>query len=207
MNLSSKCRLCKAEGQKLYLKGDRCYSSKCPLEKRGAVKPGIHGLKTSGKITDYARQLRAKQKVKRIYGLNETQFKNLYFRAKKMTGLVGNNLLLLLERRLDNIVLLAGLAPSRVAARQIIGHGHIRVDKNTLTIPSYPVKQNQQISLSTSYKKTHGALLKIQEKDFNPPVWIKADKVNLTVSVKTLPLPQDVGQGVDINQVIEYYSR
>src|SRR4030043_1118975 len=118
--VDTKCRLCRAEGQKLYLKGARCFSSKCPIEKKGAVHPGMHGIQSRRKPTDYGIQLRAKQKVKRIYGLQETQFRNLYLKAKKLKGLVGDNFLILLERRLDNIVYLAGLARSRNHARQLI---------------------------------------------------------------------------------------
>lgn len=136
ITLNSKCRLCRAAGDKLFLKGIRCASGKCPIEKKGAVKPGMHGAKRASKLTDYGIQLRAKQKAKRIYGVQETQFRNIYLKAKKMPGLLGNNLMTLVEQRLDNVIYLAGLALSRSSAKQLISHRHVLINDNILNIPS-----------------------------------------------------------------------
>lgn len=146
ITLDTKCRLCRAEGTKLYLKGERCFS-KCPIDKKGAVKPGMHGLRRSNKPSDYGLQLRAKQKAKRIYGVQETQFKNYFQQAKKIKGLVGDNLMSLLETRLDNVVYQSGLALSRNHAKQLISHSHVLVNSKPLNVNSYLVKVGDLISL------------------------------------------------------------
>ena len=138
--LGNKCKLCRREGKKLFLKGSRCYSSKCPIEKKGAVIPGSHGQKRSRKLSDYGIQLREKQKVKRIYGITENQMKNYFFEAKKQStkkklaikGGTGEYLLKLLESRLDNVVFCSGLTPSRSVGRQLISHRHLLVDGKKL---------------------------------------------------------------------------
>jgi len=201
-----KCRLCRAEGVKLYLKGTRCFSAKCPIEKRGAVKPGMHGAKSSGKLTDYGIQLKAKQKAKRIYGVQEVQFKNYYLKAKKLKGLVGDNLLSLLEKRLDNVLYLSGLCLSRSSAKQIIGHGHILVNDQVMDIPSYQTKVGDVISLDKKIVDKIGTL-PADESDFKTKSWLDLNKKDFTVKVISEPLKEEIGNDIDINLIIEYYSR
>jgi len=205
--LNTKCRLCRAEGVKLYLKGARCFSPKCPLEKKGAVKPGMHGLKRGRKPTDYGIQLRAKQKAKRIYGVAETQFKNYYTQAKKIKGLVGNNLMVLLERRLDNVVYLAGLCLSRSHAKELISHKQILVNDAILNISSYSVKIGDVITLKSKIVEKSGDTFKYADKDFKIPEWIDLNKSKNSAKIIALPIIDQNQNGIDINLIIEYYSR
>lgn len=207
ITLDSKCRLCRAEGMKLYLKGTRCFSSKCPVEKKGAVRPGMHGMKRPSKPTDYGLQLRAKQKAKRLYGVLETQFKNYYQKAKKLKGLVGNNLQILLERRLDNVVYLAGLSLSRSHAKQLISHRHIKVNGKSLNISSYSVKTDDIIELDNKIIEKLKDTLRLNDKDFKTPSWLDLNKTNYSVKVISPPKVEDIQSGVDVNLIIEYYSR
>ena len=200
------CRICRREGVKLYLKGTRCFSAKCPIEKRGAVKPGMHGAKSSGKLTDYGIQLKTKQKAKRIYGVQEVQFKNYYLKAKKLKGLVGDNLLSLLEKRLDNVLYLSGLCLSRSSAKQIIGHGHILVNDQVMDIPSYQTKVGDVISLDKKIVDKIGTL-PADDSDFKTKSWLDLNKKNFTVKVISEPLKDEIGNDIDINLIIEYYSR
>ena len=206
ITLDVKCRLCRAAGDKLYFKGTRCFSAKCPIEKRGAVKPGMHGAKSSGKLTDYGIQLKAKQKAKRIYGVQEVQFKNYYLKAKKLKGLVGDNLLSLLEKRLDNVLYLSGLCLSRSSAKQIIGHGHILVNDQVMDIPSYQTKVGDVISLDKKIVDKIGTL-PADDSDFKTKSWLDLNKKNFTVKVISEPLKDEIGNDIDINLIIEYYSR
>ena len=206
ITLDSKCRLCRAAGDKLYLKGVRCYSAKCPIEKKGAVKPGMHGVKSSSKPTDYGIQLKAKQKAKRIYGVQETQFKNYYLKAKTLKGLVGDNLLSLLEKRLDNVLYLAGLSLSRSSAKQLISHGHILVNQKVMSISSYQVKINDVVSLEPKIIDKIGAV-PANEADYKTKSWLDLNKKDLTVKVISEPLKEENGNAIDINLIIEYYSR
>jgi len=206
ITLDAKCRLCRAAGDKLYLKGIRCYSPKCPIEKKGAVKPGMHGVKSSSKPTDYGIQLKAKQKAKRIYGVQETQFKNYYINAKKLKGLLGDNLLILLEKRLDNVLYLAGLALSRSSAKQLISHGHILVNGKVMDISSYQVKINDVIGLESKIIDKIGAV-PANEADYKTKSWLDLNKKDLTVKVISEPLKEEIGNAIDINLIIEYYSR
>ncbi|HPJ16850.1 MAG TPA: 30S ribosomal protein S4 [Candidatus Woesebacteria bacterium] len=203
----TKCRLCRAEGIKLFLKGSRCSSAKCPLEKKGAIPPGMHGLKGGKKPTDYGIQLRAKQKAKRIYGVQETQFKNYYLKAKSMKGLVGINLLTLLELRLDNIVYKAGLASSRSHAKQLVSHKNILVNGKPLNVCSYQVKKTDQITLDSKIISSAGENLPISEKDFKAPAWISIDRSKFGVEINGLPSSEDFNSAININLIIEYYSR
>lgn len=206
ITLDTKCRLCRSAGTKLYLKGVRCYSAKCPIEKKGAVKPGMHGAKNSGKLTDYGIQLRAKQKAKRIYGVQETQFKNYYLKAKKLKGLVGENLLSLLEKRLDNVLYLSGLALSRSSAKQLISHGHILLNDKKFNIPSYQVSLKDVITLDKKVIEKIGTLPS-EESDFKAPSWLDLNKQKNTVKIISEPLREEIGNDIDINLIIEYYSR
>jgi len=206
ITLDAKCRLCRASGNKLYLKGTRCLSAKCPIEKKGAVKPGMHGIKSSSKPTDYGIQLRAKQKAKRIYGVQETQFKNYYLKAKKLKGLVGDNLLTLLEQRLDNILYLSGLALSRSSAKQLISHGHVLINDKVLNIPSYHTKIKDVISLDKKIIDKIGDL-RSSESDFKAPSWLDLNKSKNSVKVISLPVREEMTGDIDVNLIIEYYSR
>jgi len=205
--LDTKCRLCRAEGVKLYLKGARCFSPKCPLEKKGAIKPGMHGLKRGKKPTDYGIQLRAKQKAKRIYGVMETQFKNYYEAAKKIKGLVGDNLMVLLERRLDNVVYSAGLCLSRSHAKELISHKHILVNDAVLNISSYSVKVGDVITLKSNIVDKSGDTFKYADKDFKVPEWIDLNKSKHSAKILALPIIDQNQNGIDVNLIIEYYSR
>jgi small subunit ribosomal protein S4 len=206
ITLDTKCRLCRSAGTKLYLKGTRCYSAKCPIERKGAVKPGMHGVKSGSKLTDYGIQLRAKQKAKRIYGVQENQFKNYYLQAKGLKGLVGENLLALLEKRLDNIIFLSGLALSRSSAKQLISHGHILINDKVLNIPSYQVKIKDVVTLDKKIATKIGTLPS-EESDFKAPGWLDLNKQKLSVKIISEPLKQEIGNDIDINLIIEYYSR
>lgn len=206
--VDTKCRLCRAEGIKLYLKGSRCFTAKCPIDKRAAVPPGMHGAKRARKPSDYALQLRAKQKAKRLFGVLETQFHNYYTRAKKMTGQVGDNLLVLLERRLDNVVYLSGLALSRPQAKQMVSHGHIFVNGKKLNISSFLLSVGDVISYNPKSADFAKELSRISnEKDFNSPDWLDVDKSAYTAKVSRLPGVDDFPQDIDVNLIIEYYSR
>lgn len=205
--LDTKCRLCRSEGVKLYLKGARCFSPKCPLEKKGAVKPGMHGAKRSRKPTDYGIQLRAKQKAKRYYGVAETQFKNYYTAAKKLKGLVGENLLILIERRLDNVVYLSGLCLSRSHAKQLISHKEVLINGKVLNISSYLVKVGDVITLKPKIIEKSGDTFKYADKDFKAPEWIDLDKSKSSAKIIALPIIDQNHNGIDVNLIIEYYSR
>ena len=205
--LDTKCRLCRSEGVKLYLKGARCFSPKCQLEKKGAVKPGMHGAKRSRKPTDYGIQLRAKQKAKRFYGVAETQFKNYYTAAKKLKGLVGENLLTLIERRLDNVIYLSGLCLSRSHAKEIISHKKVLVNGKVLNISSYLVKIGDIITLKPKTIEKNGDTFKYADKDFKAPEWIDLDKSKSSAKIIALPIIDQNHNGIDVNLIIEYYSR
>lgn len=207
--LDSKCRLCRAEGVKLYLKGARCFSPKCPFEKRGAgIRPGMHGQKRSGKATDYGLQLRAKQKAKRIYGVTETSFKNYFLSAKKIkSGLLGDNFLALLETRLDNLVYISGLSLSRAHARSLVSHKNILVNGKILNIPSYTVKVGDVISLNEKLAGKIGETLRLADKDFVAPEWLDLNKSKYSVKIVGTPTIDSGKNDIDVNLIIEYYSR
>ena len=207
ITLDSKCRLCRVAGCKLFLKGVRCLSSKCPIEKKGAIPPGMHGIKRAKKPTDYGIQLRAKQKAKRIYGVQETQFKNLYLKSKKLEGQVGENLLTLLEKRLDNVVYQSGLSLSRSHAKQLISHGHILVNDKPMTVSSYTVKKGDLITLNKNVNSDLRDTLRLADKDFKTPLWLDLNKTKYSVAVLNAPSKEDLNQDIEINLIIEYYSR
>ena len=200
ITLDTKCRLCRAAGTKLYLKGTRCLSAKCPIEKKGAIPPGMHGIKRTKKPTDYGIQLRAKQKAKRIFGIQETQFKNYYLKAKNLKGLVGENLMSLVQRRLDNIVYESGLALSRSHAKQIISHGHVLVNGKKMSVSSYNSKRGDLVTTTLT------EFPRLDDKDFKAPEWLELNKSQHTVSVASLPGMVE-NKEIDVNLIIEYYSR
>ncbi|MCL4384453.1 30S ribosomal protein S4 [Patescibacteria group bacterium] len=205
MLVDAKCRLCRASGEKLYLKGARCLSPKCPMEKK-ATPPGMHGPKGSKKTTDFGVQLRAKQKAKRIYGILEKQFKNYYLKAKTMKGKVGDNLLSLLERRLDNTVYALGLGLSRSHSRQLVLHKSVLVNGKVVNIPSYQVKVGDVITLG-SKAQTDNNLSRFRDKDYKSPLWLEVDKTRISGKITAFPSRDDVTNEINENLIIEYYSR
>ena len=191
------CRLCRREGQKLFLKGDRCYSSKCAIDRRGYA-PGQHGQGRS-KISDYGLQLREKQKAKRFYGLQETQFRNLFDKAARKTGITGENLLILLETRLDNVVFRLGFASSRKEARQLVNHGHFKVNGRKVNIPSYEVKAGDVITVKE--KSTNSPKFKeVKEMTITVPSWLTVDVEKLEGKILSVPTRAEIENAVDLNR-------
>ena len=199
------CRLCRREGCKLYLKGDKCYSDKCAVVKRPTA-PGQHGTARK-KPTGYSVQLREKQKTKRIYGLCEKQFRGYYDMAEKMRGITGDNMLVLLERRLDNVVFRLGLGLSRAHARQIVNHGHITVNGSRVNIPSYLVKAGDIIAVKENkVDKTLFADIKAGKTE-NLPSWLEFDNATLTGKVLELPTREGLDIAVEEHLIVELYSK
>lgn len=198
------CRLCRREGAKLYLKGDRCFSEKCALKKRETA-PGQHGARRS-KISGYGIQLREKQKVKRFYGMIEGQFRETYERAVKMPGKAGENLLKLLELRFDNVVYRLGFANSRKEARQLVVHGHFTLNGKNADIPSMMLKVGDVITLKE--KSLSSAKFKeIAEKATNSPKWVSADFSKMTGTIVAAPSREDIDLPIEEHLIIELYSR
>lgn len=200
------CRLCRREGQKLFLKGDRCYSERCSVDRR-AYPPGQHG-QSRMRNSDYGVQLREKQKVRRMYGISEKQFSNTVRKASHMKGRSGDNLLMLLERRLDNVVFRLGFATSRSESRQLLKHGHFRVNGRKATIPSFLVKPGMEIELrekSREVVRVVGALDALDEESLPP--WLEIDKSNFRGIVKNMPSREDVSNTIQEQLIVELYSR
>jgi small subunit ribosomal protein S4 len=200
------CRLCRREGTKLFLKGDRCFSAKCGIEKR-AYPPGQHG-QGRARFSDYGVQLREKQKVKRMYGLLENQFARTMKRASRMKGRAGENLLMLLERRLDNVVFRMGFATSRSEARQLVRHGHFLVNSRKATIPSLQVKPGSKITVNEKSRKVAriaGALEALEGRSV--PQWVEIDKENFEGTVKSSPAREDITMPIQEQLIVELYSR
>ncbi|MDO4551980.1 MAG: 30S ribosomal protein S4 [Bacillota bacterium] len=199
------CRLCRREGQKLFLKGDRCYSTKCALEKRSYA-PGQHGQNRRSKASDYGLQLREKQKAKRFYGLQETQFRNYFDKAAQKRGVTGENLLVMLETRLDNAVFRMGFASSRKEARQLVRHGHFTVNGRKQNIPSFAIKAGDVIKVkeaSTSSPK----FKEIKEMAITTPSWITVDTDKLEGKIVALPRREDIDTPVAEHLIVELYSK
>ena len=203
--LVKKCRLCRREGVKLFLKGERCFSAKCPLEKRGAVPPGMHGVKSGMRLSQYGQQLREKQKAKRMYGLSERQFRRYFDQAFKARGRTGEALLQLIERRLDNVVYRLGLAPSRATARQLIVHGFVRVNDKKVTIPSYQVVPGEEIRLTEKALKMEKVKKWAEKKEGELPSWLK--RKGFIGKVTSLPAADDLPQEINTQLIVEFYSR
>lgn len=204
--LGSSCRLCRREGTKLFLKGDRCFSEKCAIEKR-AYPPGMHGQGRT-RFSDFGVQLREKQKVKRMYGLLESQFRSTFDRASRMKGRAGENLLLLLERRLDNVVFRLGFATSRNEARQLVRHGHFSINGRRASTPSIRVRSGQVVTVREKSRKVEriASALEALEGRTVPP-WLEIDKENFSGTVKQLPVREDVTLPIDEQLIVELYSR
>ena len=200
------CRQCRREGMKLFLKGDRCHTDKCAVVKRNYA-PGQHGQGRK-KLSNYGLQLREKQKVKRIYGVLETQFRNLYERAEKMPGITGENLLSLLERRLDNVVYRMGLASSRKEARQLVTHGHFTLNGNKVDIPSLTVKANDVIAVKETSKSSakFKALVEANASKVAPK-WLDASLEGMTAKVVAMPTREDIDLEIAEHLIVELYSK
>jgi small subunit ribosomal protein S4 len=202
------CRLCRREGQKLFLKGLRCFTEKCEIEKRNFV-PGQHGQARRAKLAGYGLQLREKQKVKRTYGLLERQFRSYFEKAARAKGPTGENLIIMLERRLDNAVWRMGLASSRAQARQIILHGHIKVNGHKVNIPSYLVRVGEEIALRDDmYQNTMVLEARNVAQSRNAIPWIELDRENFKGRVITLPRREDIQTPAFNEQlIVELYSK
>ncbi len=205
---ASVCRLCRREGMKLFLKGDRCLTEKCAIERRQYA-PGQHGQRRRQKQTEYGVQLREKQKIKRMYGLLEKQFRIFFQRAERLRGITGNNLLQLLERRLDNVVYRCGIGRSRKEARQLVRHGHICVNGERVTIPSYIVKEAEEISVHETSKTSTSILESVEgvERRGATPDWLQFDKKALMGRVTQLPDRQSITMPIQEQLVVELYSK
>ena len=203
----SSCRQCRRENLKLFLKGDRCYGDKCAFERRPYA-PGQHGQRRAGKFSDYQLQLREKQKVKRIYGVLEKQFRRYYYRAEKQKGITGTNLLILLECRLDNIIYRMGFAASRDQARQLIRHNHFMVGNRKVNIPSYQAKVGDIVQTRERSRKVAsilGAMETVIRRGI--PSWIELDKENFKGTLSALPNREDLTMPIQENLIIELYSK
>jgi len=200
------CRLCRAEGTKLFLKGDRCYTEKCGLTKRNA-KPGQHGTRR-GKLSEYGIRLREKQKLRRFYGLNETQFGNIYEIATGMTGQTGHNFLQLLERRLDNVVYRLGFGVSRSQARQLVRHGHFTVNGRKVDIPSATLKQGDVVAVAEGSRDI--AVLKQNAEAAAAraiPAWLSYNAEAMSGNIVTVPAREQIEVPVNEQLVVEFYAR
>lgn len=200
------CRLCRRENQKLFLKGDRCYTEKCAFERRG-YPPGQHGQGRI-KFSEYGLQLREKQKIKRIYGLVERQFRNLFEKAEQMKGITGSNLISMLERRMDNVIYRTGFANSRAEARLLVRQGHFTVNGKRVNIPSYLVDKSDQIEVkekSRSIAKILGALEGVKRREI--PQWLELDAAAWKTQIRDLPSRDDVTAPMEERMVIELYSK
>ena len=200
------CRLCRREGTKLFLKGDRCFSAKCGIERR-AYPPGQHGQGRT-RFSDYGVQLREKQKVKRMYGLLEKQFAQTMKRASRMKGVAGENLLVLLERRLDNVIFRMGFATSRAEARQLLRHGHFLVDGRKAQTPSIQLRPGAKVEVrerSRKIARIAGALDALEGRSV--PQWLEIDKDAFAGTVKALPTREDITLPIQEQLIVELYSR
>jgi len=201
------CRLCRREGIKLFLKGTKCFSDKCPIEKRNFA-PGQHGKDRKTKVVGYGLQLREKQKTKRIYFTQESQFRNYFEKAARTKGVTGEMLLQQLERRLDNVVLRLGFAISRRQARQLVRHGHVQVDGRKVNIPSYQVSVGEEIAIREGSRKL--PILELA-KDFSShqpvPTWLEIDRDNLKGKILSLPKREEIQLPVNEQLIVELYSK
>src|SRR5689334_10503244 len=202
----SVCRLCRREGAKLFLKGTRCYTKKCSFERR-PTPPGQHGVRRR-KMGDFGIQLREKQKVRRVYGVLERQFRNYFIEAENSDGITGENLLRSLETRMDNVVFRLGFASSRAQARQLVAHGHFAVNGVPTNIPSYVLKPGDKVEVRESHRSRE-AFKVVREtlKSHTAPEWLSLDAANLAGSIATLPRRDQMPLDLSEQLVVEYYSR
>lgn len=201
----SVCRQCRREGAKLFLKGDRCFGAKCAIVKR-PTPPGQHGVSRK-KQSQYGIQLREKQKARRAYGVLEGQFRGYFQQASRMRGVTGENLLMLLERRLDNVVYRLGMGDSRAHARQMVTHGHIRVNGKKVNIPSFRVKLNDEITIRSGSQSMENLKQLREEGNRMVPKWLSLDHENLVGKVIAMPQRDDIDLTIEEHQIVELYSR
>ena len=200
------CRLCRREGEKLFLKGDRCYSSKCALERRDSA-PGQHG-RNRGRMSEYKLQLREKQKARRTYGVMEKQFRQMFHNADKKKGITGENLLVSLETRLDSVVYKAGFAASKSEARQFVVHCHFLVNGCVVNIPSYSLKAGDVITVKERSRKLERINMAIAGSSGRViSEWIEADHKNFSATVKAFPVRQQIAQSIKEQLIVELYSK
>lgn len=202
---TAKCKLCRREGAKLFLKGERCFSEKCPIERKGALPPGEHGQKRPSRQSEYANQLRAKQKAKRLYSINERQFHNYLLKASQSKANTSVRFLQVLESRLDNIVFRGGLTPSRSVARQLVTHGHVLVNGEKSNIASRLLKPGDTITLSSVALKMPDVKKSLENKDVIVPAWLKRQAI--VIKFDRLPKEEEIDADINVNLIIEFYSR
>ena len=201
------CRQCRREGEKLFLKGDRCYSEKCSVERKNYA-PGAHGQGRRKKVSEYGLQLREKQKTRRTYGILEKQFHNYFSKADRQTGITGENLLIILERRLDNVVYRLGFAASRKEARQLVNHGHFTINGKKANIASSLVRVGDVIQVKESSKSiAKFQEIKEQAAYKTPPEWLSVDVENLNGQVVAYPVREQIDTPVNEQLIVELYSR
>lgn len=202
------CRLCRREGGKLFLKGDRCFKPSCAIEKRGTNPPGQHGAARRKMIQGYGEQLREKQKVKRMYFILEKQFRNYFEKALRQKGVTGENLLFMLERRLDNVVYRSGFSTSRRQARQLVNHGHIFVNDRKVDIPSFQVKVGDVVTVKEkSAKNPHVDGAWATAAGRGRPGWISAAGKDMSISIAAIPTRQDIESNINEQLIVELYSK
>jgi small subunit ribosomal protein S4 len=202
----SVCKLCRRERQKLFLKGQKCFTEKCPIETKN-YPPGEHGLNRRAKVSEYGIQLREKQKIKRIYGLLETQFRNYFDKANKQKGITGENLVKLLESRFDNVIYRLGFAASRKQARQLIRHRHFMINDRLVDIPSYSLSAGDVLKLRDKSKKLdtiHSSLKRVKDSTYS---WLTVDKANLLGTFVQVPEREDIPLNANEQLVVELYSK
>ncbi len=200
------CRLCRREGQKLFLKGERCYSDKCSVGIRGYA-PGQHGQGRK-KLSEYGLQLRAKQTARRFYGVQEKQFHHYFEIAERKQGITGDNLLRILESRLDNVVYRAGFASSRAEARQLVGHGHFEVDGHRVDIASYLLKAGETVSICEKSRQSEKIKAVVEANSARPvPTWLDINREQLSVKVVNLPEREQIEAPVQEQLIVEFYSK
>jgi len=206
-DLGPDCRLCRREGEKLFLKGTRCYTHKCAVSRREYA-PGQHGLNKKTKLSNFGVQLREKQKIKRIYGILETQFRNYFLKAVSTKGVTGHILLQFLERRLDSVLFNSGFSKSRTDGRQIVSHNHVSVNGRRVNIPSFSVKPNDVVEIKTDNKALASIKANMElTKERKIPGWLEVDPANLKIKVVRVPAREDVTYTVNEQLVVELYSR
>lgn len=200
------CRICRREGMKLYLKGDRCYTNKCAIDRRSYA-PGMHGQNRK-KVSEYGLQLREKQKTRKTYGVLETQFRNYFAKADRQPGVTGENLLRLLERRFDNVIYRIGLGASRREARQLIRHGHFKINGKKVNIPSFLVKVGDEITTKEE-SKGMPRLKELKERaaDKTVPEWLEYDAEQMSARVLSLPTREQIDLPIEEHLIVELYSR
>lgn len=207
ITLKSKYRLYKTEGVDLGLKGARSLTSKAPAPEKLAVAPGANGARRNRRGSDFSVQLRAKQKAKRTYIVSEKQFKNYFLKAKKLKGQVGDNLLYFLEHRLDNVVYKSGLSLSKDHARQLVSHNHIMVNGSLVNIPSCQLKKGDQVTLKPTTAQKENISRSGNDNNFTAPVWLELDKTQSSAKIVGLPDLTELKRQIDVNLIVEYYSR